>query len=339
MLLAQGVDVIVIDKDVARIQAAAKFGFKIYYGDGTRLDVLRAAGAPNARIVAVCVDDRTAALTIAELVRGHFPLAKIHARAYDRIHAIDLLNAGVDFQLRETVLSALEFGRETLVALGIEPEKAADVLARVRERDEQRRGAAQVWLGVAAHGQDRSAPDARAAVAAALPLPAALGRDARCGGHKPELQNERSQQACLRRPEIGPARVRDWTPPGRVHHRLDHAACGGDVRHGHDRANGDLRRGPAVAALHFLARRHQCHGGRWLRHDGALPVDFDQYRNDDRGLGRRVALHRGTRDGAGAPACGLRLHHRDAACRGRQPCHDGRAQPAAHGARRDGTGT
>ena len=86
----------------------------------------------------MCVDDRTAALTIAELVRGHFPLAKIHARAYDRIHAIDLLNAGVDFQLRETVLSALEFGRETLVALGIEPEKAAEVLARVRERDEQR---------------------------------------------------------------------------------------------------------------------------------------------------------------------------------------------------------
>ncbi len=138
MLLAQGVDVIVIDKDVARIQAAAKFGFKIYYGDGTRLDVLRAAGAPNARIVAVCVDDRAAALTIAELVRGHFPLAKIHARAYDRIHAIDLLNAGVDFQLRETVRSALEFGRETLVGLGIEPEKAAEVLARVQERDEQR---------------------------------------------------------------------------------------------------------------------------------------------------------------------------------------------------------
>ena len=84
---------------------------------------------------------------------SHFPLAKIHARAYDRIHAIDLLNAGVDFQLRETLLSALEFGRETLVALGIEPEKAAEVLARVRERDEQRLVVQRsVWLGVAAHG-------------------------------------------------------------------------------------------------------------------------------------------------------------------------------------------
>ncbi|MCP8939199.1 monovalent cation:proton antiporter-2 (CPA2) family protein [Alsobacter sp. SYSU M60028] len=138
MLLAEGVDVIVIDRDVTRIQAAARFGFKIYYGDGTRLDVLRAAGAGTARVVAICVDDRAAALSIAELVRGSFPLARIHARAYDRIHAVDLLNAGVDYQLRETVLSALEFGREALVGLGVAPERADEVLEEVRERDRQR---------------------------------------------------------------------------------------------------------------------------------------------------------------------------------------------------------
>jgi glutathione-regulated potassium-efflux system protein KefB len=138
VLMADDVDVTVIDKDVSRIQAAARFGFKIYYGDGTRLDVLRAAGAGNARVIAICVDDRQSALATLELVRLNFPLAQVHARAYDRIHAVDLLNGGVDYQMRETLLSALEFGRQTLVALGIDEDRAAEVRDAVRERDEQR---------------------------------------------------------------------------------------------------------------------------------------------------------------------------------------------------------
>ena len=138
VLLADGIDVTVIDRDVSRIQAAARFGFKVYYGDGTRLDVLRAAGAANARVVVVTVDDRAAALTIAEVVREHFPLARLHARAFDRIHAVDLMNQGVDYQLRETLVSALEFGRETLVALGTDPERAEEVRSAVRERDQER---------------------------------------------------------------------------------------------------------------------------------------------------------------------------------------------------------
>ena len=143
VLLAEGVDVTVIDKDVSRIQAAARFGFKVYFGDGTRLDVLRAAGAPHARLVAICVDDREAALTVVELVREHFPLAQIHARAYDRIHAVDLMNAGVDYQMRETLLSALQFGRDSLVAIGVDPDRATEVLAAVLERDSQRLAAQQ----------------------------------------------------------------------------------------------------------------------------------------------------------------------------------------------------
>jgi len=143
VLLAEGVDVTVIDRDVSRIQSAAKFGFKVYFGDGTRLDVLRASGAPHARLVAVCVDDRDAALTIVELVRAHFPLAQIHARAYDRIHAVDLMNAGVDYQMRETLLSALQFGRDSLVAIGVDPDRATEVLAAVLERDSQRLAAQQ----------------------------------------------------------------------------------------------------------------------------------------------------------------------------------------------------
>ncbi|PSC04621.1 potassium transporter TrkA [Alsobacter soli] len=138
VLLADGVDVTVIDKDVDRIKAAGRFGFKVYYGDGARLDVLRASGAGQARVIAICVDDRQAALAITELVRENFPLAQVHARAYDRIHAIDLIKAGVDYQIRATLSSALEFGRETLVALGSAAERAEEVRLAVRERDEQR---------------------------------------------------------------------------------------------------------------------------------------------------------------------------------------------------------
>jgi glutathione-regulated potassium-efflux system protein KefB len=100
--------------------------------------VLRASGAASARLVAICVDDREAALTVVELVREHFPLAQIHARAYDRIHAVDLINAGVDFQLRETLLSAVRFGREALMALGTDPDRAGEVETAVLERDAER---------------------------------------------------------------------------------------------------------------------------------------------------------------------------------------------------------
>lgn len=137
-LLLQHVDVTVIDSDVERIRSAAKFGFKIYYGDGTRLDVLRAAGAGKARVLCVCVDDKEAALRIVEMAKAEFPAARLHARAYDRIHAIDLMKANVDYQMRETFESALGFGRVTLEALGLTYDEASLIIDNVRERDAQR---------------------------------------------------------------------------------------------------------------------------------------------------------------------------------------------------------
>lgn len=135
VLLAEGIDVTVIDRDVARIRAAAAFGFKIYYGDGTRLDVLRAAGADRAKLICVCIDNPAAALKIVELAHEDFPQARSYVRAFDRIHAIDLMNADVDYQLRETFESALLFGRATLEELGVAPERAAEVQEDVRRRD------------------------------------------------------------------------------------------------------------------------------------------------------------------------------------------------------------
>ncbi|MFN3672394.1 MAG: monovalent cation:proton antiporter-2 (CPA2) family protein [Bosea sp. (in: a-proteobacteria)] len=137
-LLLQHIDVTVIDSDVERIRSAAKFGFKVYYGDGTRLDVLKASGAGKARVICICVDDRAAALRIAEIAKSEFPSARIHARAYDRIHAIELMKAEVDYQIRETFESALGFGRVTLEGLGLTYDEASLIIDHVRERDQQR---------------------------------------------------------------------------------------------------------------------------------------------------------------------------------------------------------
>lgn len=137
-LLLQHVPVTIIDSDVERIRSAAKFGFKIYYGDGTRLDVLRAAGAAKAKVVCVCIDDKAAALRIVEMVKAEFPTVRLHVRAYDRIHAIDLMKANVDYQMRETFESALGFGRVTLEGLGLTYDEASLVIDHVRDRDAQR---------------------------------------------------------------------------------------------------------------------------------------------------------------------------------------------------------
>lgn len=137
-LLLQHVDVTIIDSDVERIRSAAKFGFKIYYGDGTRLDVLRAAGAGKAKIICVCIDNRESALRIVEMVKAEFPSVRLHVRAYDRVHAIDLMKANVDYQMRETFESALGFGRVTLENLGLTYDEASLVIDHVRDRDAQR---------------------------------------------------------------------------------------------------------------------------------------------------------------------------------------------------------
>src|SRR5437899_4012332 len=134
-LLAEGIDVTAIDNDAQMIQSAGRFGFKVYYGDGTRLDVLRAAGAGNVRLIAVCIDDAKAATRILELARAEFPGTKLYVRSYDRAHTLELIAQGVDFELRETYESALVFGREALTALGLDPERARTVEEHVRARD------------------------------------------------------------------------------------------------------------------------------------------------------------------------------------------------------------
>ncbi|WP_296166666.1 monovalent cation:proton antiporter-2 (CPA2) family protein [uncultured Brevundimonas sp.] len=137
-LLARDVDVSIIDYDVEMIQAAGNFGFKVYYGDGARLDVLRASGADKAETILVCVDKPEVADRIVELVKAEFPLTKLFVRAFDRGHSIRLVQAGVEYQLRETFESALVFGHQVLIDLGFSQDEASETIEDVRRRDEER---------------------------------------------------------------------------------------------------------------------------------------------------------------------------------------------------------
>lgn len=137
-LLARGVDVAIIDTDAEQIRDAADFGFRIYYGDGGRLDVLHAAGAEKAQAVVICVDDREATNRIVELLQHHFPHVQILARSFDRRHALELVARQVHAQVRETFESALQLGKQTLLAIGAETEEAAEVVDHIRQRDHER---------------------------------------------------------------------------------------------------------------------------------------------------------------------------------------------------------
>ena len=137
-LLAMHHSVAIIDNDTDMIRAAAQIGFKVYYGDGTRLDILRAAGAGTADLILICVDKKESTTRIAELLRDEFPLAKVMARAFDRGHAIELVRVGVEYQIRELLESALVFGGDAIKILGASDDEAREVVEGVRDRDRQR---------------------------------------------------------------------------------------------------------------------------------------------------------------------------------------------------------
>jgi monovalent cation:proton antiporter-2 (CPA2) family protein len=171
VLLAQGIEATVIDKDVARIRDAGRFGLKVYYGDGTRLDVLRAAGAEKAEMICVCIDDQDAMMKIIEIIHENFQNARSFVRAYDRIHAIELMRRDVDYQLREVFESAIVFGRAALEELGTDPETAATAASDVRKRDIARlvlqkevgaMGGAELMVGAKITPEPLTAPTGKA---------------------------------------------------------------------------------------------------------------------------------------------------------------------------------
>ena len=137
-LLARGTEVTIIDADPDMIRAAQRFGLRIYYGDGTRLDVLRACGIDQVGLVVICVQGAEQADRVLAQVRVLAPQVPVVVRAWDRGHACRLVAAGVDAPVRETFESALRMGAQALQALGDDAEQAEQVIARVRELDGQR---------------------------------------------------------------------------------------------------------------------------------------------------------------------------------------------------------
>nr|WP_315425773.1 monovalent cation:proton antiporter-2 (CPA2) family protein [uncultured Albidiferax sp.] len=137
-LLAQDYEISIIDTDVEMIKVARQLEFDVYYGDGTRLDILHAAGAAQARVVLVCVDRPDDCTRITELLKAEFPQLTVLARARDRIHSLALIRAGADVQVRETFETAVLLGTSALGKLGVDTAEIAKISRIIRERDEQR---------------------------------------------------------------------------------------------------------------------------------------------------------------------------------------------------------
>jgi monovalent cation:proton antiporter-2 (CPA2) family protein len=144
LLMAQGHTVTVLDHDMETIETLRSFGFRVFYGDASRLDLLQAAGAAEAALVVVATDAPETTLSIIGTVRRHFPQAEILARATDRNHAYAVTEAGAHGMVRETFGSALELGVEALRRLGLpayEAERAGRLFRRHDLRTLQRLGA------------------------------------------------------------------------------------------------------------------------------------------------------------------------------------------------------
>lgn len=137
-VLARGASITVIDNDTEVIKQAQTYGFKVFFGDGSQAGILRAAGADRASVVMVCINDRAAATHIARFAKDVFPAAKLLIRAYDREHALNLTKEGADFVIRETFESAMELGRQAVLATGVTSEEAQEAMDMVRRLDAQR---------------------------------------------------------------------------------------------------------------------------------------------------------------------------------------------------------
>jgi CPA2 family monovalent cation:H+ antiporter-2 len=137
-LLASGEDVTVIDNNPNVIKQAAKFGFRIYFGNGMRKEVLISAGIKRAKLVCVTTHSPEITNRIVDLIAGEFPDKQIYVRAYDRAHTLQLMDKPVKFHTRETFESAILLGGEMLGGLGRTKEEVQDILEEVRRLDMER---------------------------------------------------------------------------------------------------------------------------------------------------------------------------------------------------------
>jgi glutathione-regulated potassium-efflux system protein KefB len=138
MLIAQGVPVTLIDTDIEMIDVAGEFGAKVYYGDGTRLDLLRQAGASEAELILFCIDKDQVSTDLVEAVHTAFPKAKIFVRAYDRRSLIKLKGSPATAVVREVLESAVKMARLAMASIEVDEEEINRSEAHYRARDKER---------------------------------------------------------------------------------------------------------------------------------------------------------------------------------------------------------
>jgi len=140
MLFAKGIGVTTIDKSANQIERVGEFGYKVYYGDGTRIDLLRTAGADTAKIIAFCNDNKDGEMTRDSLaaVLKAFPQAAVMVRVFDRRDLIEFDGLDLAFAERELFESAIQMGRSALKLSGIEPHEIDRVEREYRGRDCER---------------------------------------------------------------------------------------------------------------------------------------------------------------------------------------------------------
>ncbi len=137
LLIANNFKVVLLDSSIEQIDIIRRFGWPVHYGDASRIDLLRTAGAAKARLLMVAIDDREKASEMVEAAHQAFPHLMILARAYDRRHAYELIktpNVGVE---RETFEGALNMGRRALLKLGVSERRAARAASLFREQDDK----------------------------------------------------------------------------------------------------------------------------------------------------------------------------------------------------------
>ncbi|MEB5706812.1 glutathione-regulated potassium-efflux system protein KefB [Pantoea anthophila] len=135
LLMANNKRITVLERDISAVSLMRKYGYKVYYGDATELELLRAAGAASAQAIVITCNEPEDVMTIVHLCQQHFPQLQIQARARGRVEAHELLQAGVTQFSRETFSSALELGRKTLMSLGMHPHQAHRAQQHFRRLD------------------------------------------------------------------------------------------------------------------------------------------------------------------------------------------------------------
>jgi len=136
LLLANDFKVVLLESSIEQIEILRRFGWRVHYGDASRIDLLRTAGAEKAKLLLVAIDDRDKAVEMVAEAHQAFPNLAIFARAFDRRHAYELIKTPGVMVERETFESALNYGRRALLKLGLSERRANRAAALFREQDD-----------------------------------------------------------------------------------------------------------------------------------------------------------------------------------------------------------